>query len=210
MSAFFTAKESNTGSLQVKKDKKKKNLEKTHASTMSSIYINDVDLGASYRQNSFSQHPYLWCNFNFTSGNVILQKSELHKIVHHLMNTTNITAVSMEIGMSALLTSCKNFHQCSRDCIDGYKIQQATENKAVKKCLTQHLFFFISKGKIKRVTLKKWNVIPKVSTYLFSLSMFLQAINQMLKTLSFSKSGETCPVFLIPHICSSTKSLTTL
>lgn len=71
-------------------------------------------------------------------------------------------------------------------------------------------FFFISKGKMKRVTLKKWNVIPKVSTNLISLSMFLQAINQMLKTLSFSKSGETCPVFLIPHICSSTKSLTTL
>lgn len=37
-------------------------------------------------------------------------ESELHKIVHNLMNTTNITAVSMEIGMSALLTSCKN-HQ---------------------------------------------------------------------------------------------------
>lgn len=142
MSAFFTAKESNTGSLQVKKDKKKKNLEKTHVSTMSSIYINDVDLGASYRQNSFSQHPYLWCDFNFTSGNVILQKSELHKIVHHLMNTTNITAVSMEIGMSALLTSCKNFHQCSRDCIDGYKNTTGNRKQGSQKMFDSTSFFF--------------------------------------------------------------------
>ncbi len=50
------------------------------------------------------QHQPLWCDFIFTTGNVILQKSEVCEIVLHLMNNTE-TTISMEIGMGTILTS---------------------------------------------------------------------------------------------------------